>query len=46
MASQPHDEHHHIELPPIIEPVWAKIIAPLCALAILGYLYCAYQHLI
>lgn len=48
MSHTDHDthEHHHIELPAIIEPAWAKIFAPLCALAILGFLYCNYQHLV
>ncbi|MDO4222693.1 MAG: hypothetical protein Q4D05_01495 [Acinetobacter sp.] len=41
-----HDDHHvHIELPPVKEPTWAKIAAPLVAFAVLAYLYCAYSHL-
>jgi hypothetical protein len=27
-------------------PTWSKIIAPVVALAILGYLYCAYTQFI
>lgn len=41
-----HNDHNtEIELPPVVEPCWAKCLAPLVALAVLAYLYCAYQHL-
>ncbi len=46
--AQPHHEELHIEEQPIetFIPAWSKVIAPLVALAILGYLYCIYTHLI
>lgn len=45
--NQHHDnEHLENQLPEAIEPCWAKAAAPLVALAVLAYLYCAYQHLV
>ncbi|MGK8803109.1 hypothetical protein [Acinetobacter seifertii] len=46
--AQPSHEDLHIE-EQIIEtsvPTWSKIIAPVVALAILGYLYCIYTQLV
>lgn len=41
-------EHQHatIEIQDISIPVWSKIVAPLVALIILGFLYCQYTGLI
>ncbi|PPB97385.1 hypothetical protein SOI71_02615 [Acinetobacter pittii] len=46
--AQPHHDDVHIEEQTIETsvPTWSKIVAPLVALAILGYLYCAYTQLI
>jgi predicted membrane-bound mannosyltransferase len=41
-----HDDHQVAE--PIVAqvPTWAKILEPVVGLIVLGYLYCAYQHLV
>lgn len=46
--AQPHHEDLHIEeqTTEISVPTWSKIIAPVVALAILGYLYCIYTQLV
>ncbi|AUT33088.1 hypothetical protein BFR69_05255 [Acinetobacter pittii] len=46
--AQPHHEDLHIEeqTTEISVPTWSKIIAPIVALAILGYLYCIYTQLV
>ncbi|WP_064193049.1 hypothetical protein [Acinetobacter baumannii] len=46
--AQPHHEDLHVEEQPIetFIPGWSKVIAPLVALAILGYLYCMYTQLV
>ncbi|MDS7942322.1 hypothetical protein RMA95_00085 [Acinetobacter sp. V110_1] len=46
--AQPHHEDLHAEEQSIetFIPAWSKVIAPLVALAILGYLYCFYTHLV
>lgn len=46
--AQPSHEDLHIEEQTIETsvPTWAKIIAPVVALAILGYLYCIYTQLV
>lgn len=46
--AQPSHEYLHIEEQTIETsvPTWSKIIAPVVALAILGYLYCIYTQLV
>ena len=46
--AQPHHEDLHVEEQPneTFIPGWSKVIAPLVALAILGYLYCMYTQLV
>lgn len=46
--AQPHHDDVHIEeqAAKISVPTWSKIIAPVVALAILGYLYCIYTQLV
>lgn len=46
--AQPHHEDLHIEeqTTEISVPTWSKFIAPVVALAILGYLYCIYTQLV
>ncbi|MBJ8435670.1 MULTISPECIES: hypothetical protein [Acinetobacter] len=46
--AQPHHEDLHIEeqTTEVSVPTWSKIIAPVVALAILGYLYCIYTQLV
>ena len=47
--AQPHvdDVHTHApEQPEAPVPAWSKVVAPLVALAVLGYLYCAYTQLV
>jgi len=46
--AQPHHDDVHIEeqAAEISVPTWSKIIAPVVALAILGYLYCIYTQLV
>ncbi len=46
--AQPSHEDLHIEEQTIETsvPTWSKIIAPVVALAILGYLYCIYTQLV
>ena len=46
--AQPHHEDLHIkeQTTEISVPTWSKIIAPVVALAILGYLYCIYTQLV
>ncbi|EEY75710.1 hypothetical protein HMPREF0012_03540 [Acinetobacter calcoaceticus RUH2202] len=46
--AQPHHDDMHIEeqAAEMSVPTWSKIIAPVVALAILGYLYCIYTQLV